>query len=372
MIGALIFANPGKPVASRRRRSRSRTARTTGKEIRMARTRTRRRAGRRMARNAKGHFVKRRRATRRHRNPSGFIKVGRRKWRKITKYATRRRRGSRRGQIRGFHFPKRYRRSRRRRVHSNPVVVANPRRHRRARRNPSRRSYRHVRRNPSASYRLSSDPVSAIKNALMSAFSMDTVETVLQMGVGFGGSLTMTKLGIQQFWPTGVPVPSYAPPMITILSTALLTGASSLLKNPKLSARILTGGLFAALWQGFSAAVQGTPVQMYVPTLSGSPETDAFRKAIEAEVLKELKGGGVHGYLPAAGAEGFSTYLQPAGISYLRPAGSEAYLTSFNTKQANAGMGAYLTQVNTEKANAGMGHDGGEDEFSRRGMPEKF
>ena len=109
-----------------------------------------------------------------------------------------------------------------------------------------------------------------------------------------------------------------------------------------------------------------------VSLTSGSPETDAFRKAIEAEVLKELKGGGVHGYLRSAGSEGMSTYLQPAGISYLRPAGSEAYLTQFNTQQANGGMGAYLTQVNTENASAGMGHDSGDDEFSRRGMSERF
>lgn len=337
----------------------------------MARSRTRRRAGRRM-RNAKGHFVSKRRTSRRHRNPSGHIKVGRR-WRKITTYAKRRRRGAKRGQIRGFSFPKRYRRSRRRRVLSNPVVVSNPRR-RRARRNPrasrrSRRSYRHVRRNPAASYRLSSDPIAAIKNALMSAFSMDTVETVVQMGVGFGGALTMTKMGIASFWPVGTPVPVYAPPLVTVVSTALLTGLSSLLKNPKLSARVLTGGLFAAMWQGLTAAVAGTSIQPYIPTLSGSPETDAFRKAIESEVLKELKGGGVHGYLRAAGSEGISTYLQPAGIQYLKAAGSEAYLTQVNTERANAGMGAYLTQVNEEMANAGIGQD---DEFSRKGMSEQF
>lgn len=334
----------------------------------MARSRTRRRAGRR--RNAKGHFMKTRRSSRR-RNPSGHIKVGRR-WRKITKFATRRKRGSRRGQIRGFHFPKRYRRSRRRRVHANPVVVSNPRRSRRARRNPSRRSYRHVRRNPAASYRLSSDPVSAIKNALMSAFSMDTMETLFQMGIGFGGSMTLSKwLYVQPWMPATAGTAPFVQVGSTFLSTALLTGASVLLKNPKLTARVLTGGLFATLWQAISLAVAGTPAQQFIPTLSGSPETDAFRKAIEAEVLKELKGGGVHGYLRSAGSEGMSTYLQPAGISYLRPAGSEAYLTQFNTQQANGGMGAYLTQFNTDQANAGMG-GGVEDEFSRRGMSERF
>lgn len=340
----------------------------------MARTRTRRRAGRRrMSRNAKGHFVSKRRSSRRHRNPSGYIKVGRRKWRKITKYAKRRRRGSRRGQIRGFSFPKRYRRSRRRRVHSNPVVVSNPRRRRRARRNPYRRHSRRAYRNPGASIRLSSDPIQAIKNALMSAFSMDTVETLVHMGVGFGGALTVGKWLYQQPW---MPATAGTAPFVqvgsTFISAAVLTGLSALLKNPRLTARMLTGGLFATLWQGLSVAVQGTPVQSYIPTLSGSPETDAFRRAIEGEVLKELRGGGVHGYLRAAGSEGVSTYLQPAGISYLRPAGAEAYLTQVNTERANAGMSAYLTEVNSENARFGMGGEEVEDEFSRRGMPEKF
>jgi len=338
----------------------------------MARSRTRRRSRRRIMRNAKGHFVKRSRTTRRrrHRNPSGYIKSGRR-WRKITKYATRRKRGKRRGQIRGFKFPRRYRRSRsrRRRVHSNPVVVSNPRRRRR--RSSSRRHHRRVYRNPGArSFRLASDPIGAIKNAIMSAFSMDTVETLAHMGVGFGGSLWLSKmLTNASFVPTTPETMPYWKIASTFLSTLGLTGASSLLKNSRLTARVLTGGLFATLWQAISQMVSGTQFQQYIPTLSGA-ETDEFRRAIESEVLKELRGGHA-GYLPAAGAEGYETYLRPAGIEYLRPAGSEAYLTQVNTERANAGMSAYLTERNTEMANAGVGHES-DDEFSRRGMPERF
>jgi hypothetical protein len=338
----------------------------------MARSRTRRRSRRRMSRNAKGHFVARRRKSGRRRNPSGYIKVGRR-WKKITKFARRRRRGSRRGQIRGFKFPRRYRRSRsRRRVRSNPVVVSNPRRsRRRVRRNPGRRHYRRVYRNPAASYRLASDPIGAIKNAIMSAFSMDTVETLAHMGVGFGGSLWLSKLITNASWtPTTPATMPYWKVGSTFLSSVLLAGASSLLKNSRLTARVLTGGLFATLWTAVSEAVSGTQLQQYVPTLSGA-ENEEFRKAIEAEVLKELRGGGVHGYLPAAGAEGFETYLRPAGIEYLRPAGSEAYLTEVNATRAQAGMGAYLTERNTQAAEAGVGNDA-DDEFSRRGMSERF
>lgn len=370
MIGALVFCNPGRPVATRRRRSR--TARTTGKEKVMARSRTRRRVGRRIQRNAKGHFVTRRRKSGRRRNPSGFIKVGRR-WKKITKFARRRRRGSRRGQIRDFKFPRRYKRSRsRRRVRSNPVVVSNPRRsRRRVRRNPGRRHSRRVYRNPAASFRLASDPIGAIKNAIMSAFSMDTVETLAHMGVGFGGSLWLSKMLVNaSFVPTTPESMPYWKIGATFASTLGLTGLSSLLKNSRLTARVLTGGLFATLWQAISQAVSGTQFQQYVPTLGGA-ENEEFRKAIEAEVLKELRGGGVHGYLPAAGAEGFETYLRPAGIEYLRPAGSEAYLTEMNADRARGGMGAYLTERNSVAAEAGVGNDT-DDEFSRRGMPEKF
>jgi hypothetical protein len=372
MIGALVFANPGRPVAARRRRSR--TARTTGKEKVMARSRTRRRGRRRTLRNAKGHFVARSRTrrSRRRRNPSGYIKVGRR-WKKITKFARRRRRGSRRGQIRGFKFPRRYRRSRsRRRVRSNPVVVSNPRRsRRRVRRNPYRSRRRYARRNPAASFRLASDPIGAIKNAIMSAFSMDTVETLAHMGVGFGGSLWLSKLITNASWtPTTPQTMPYWKVGSTFLSSVLLAGASSLLKNSRLTARVLTGGLFATLWTAVSEAVSGTQFQQYIPTLSGA-ENEEFRKAIEAEVLKELRGGGVHGYLPAAGAEGFETYLRPAGIEYLRPAGSEAYLTEVNAQRAQSGMGAYLTERNATAAEAGVGNDA-DDEFSRRGMPERF
>jgi len=338
----------------------------------MARSRTRRRSRRRsVSRNAKGHFVTRRRRSRR-RNPSGFIKVGRR-WKKITKYARRRRRGSRRGQIRAFKFPRRYRRSRsRRRVRSNPVVVANPsrrRRSRRARRNPySRRRSRRVYRNPVM--RLASDPIGAIKNAIMSAFSVDTLETLGQMGVGFGGSLWLGKLLVNQSWvPTTPESMPYWKIASTFGATLGLTGISSFLKKPSLTARILTGGLFATLWQALSQAVSGTQFQQYVPTLSGA-ENDEFRRAIESEVLRELRGG-VNGYLPAAGAEGYETYLRPAGIEYLRAAGSEAYLTNQNLTRAENGMGAYLTEVGAEKAQAGLGEDIS-DEFSRRAMPERF
>lgn len=342
----------------------------------MARTSSRRRVGRRM-RNAKGHFVKSTRRTVRRskrRNPSGFIRVGR-KWRKITKYAKRRRVGKRRGQIRGFKFPKRYRRSRR--VRRNPVVVSNPSRRsrrsssRRVRRNPFRSHRRYARRNPAVSYRLASDPIAAIKNAIMSAFSMDTLQTLFHMGLGFGGSIVASRLLIKKFAPDTLGATPYGRVGGTFLTTVALTALSGLAKNSALTARVLTGGLFATMWQGLSEAIADKPeMREFIPTLSGAPETEEFRRAIEREVLKELRGG-VSDYLPAAGAEGYSTYLRPAGVEYLRAAGSEAYLTEVNASRA--GMGAYLTerQVSNVDANpSGVGDES--DEFSQRALPEQF
>jgi hypothetical protein len=339
----------------------------------MARTRSRRRVGRRIRRNAKGHFVKRAHTTRRRRrnpmNPSGFVKVGRR-WRKITTYAKRRRRGSRRGQIRGFKFPRRYRRSRARR---NPIAVTNPRR-RRTRRNPHRRSHRrsYARRNPSGarSFRLSSDPIKAVKEAIMSAFSGDTMETLFHLGLGFGSVIPLSRLLIKNLIPTlgTTPYGRVGGTLgVALLGTAL---AGLVTKDQKLTSRFLAGGLLATLWQGLSEFLP-VEAKAYIPTL-GAPETDEFRRAIEKEVLKELRGG-VHGYLPAAGSEGLSTYLTPAGIEYLQPAGSEAYLTETGAERASSGMGAYLTEANSERASAGVGGPGGDfDEFARATLPERF
>ena len=218
--------------------------------------------------------------------------------------------------------------------------------------------------------RLASDPIGAIKNAIMSAFSIDTLETLAHMGAGFGGSLFFGKLLVNQSWvPTTPESMPYWKIASTFGATLGLTGLSSLLKKPQLTARILTGGLFATLWQALSQAVSGTQFQQYVPTLSGA-ESDDFRRAIESEVLRELRGGHA-GYLPAAGAEGYETYLRPAGIEYLKAAGSEAYLTEKGLVRAEDGMGAYLTERGAEKAQAGMGQDIA-DEFSRASLPERF
>lgn len=346
----------------------------------MARTIARRRGTRRRvarSRGPGGRFVSRRskgtvRRRRRGRNPRGYVKVGRR-WRKITKYARRHKRGRRRGQIRGYRLPRTYRK-RRRHARRNPGHDDNPRRghrhHRHARHNPRRRRY--YRRNPARSYRLASDPIGAIKAALSEAFSMDTLEALFHTGLGFGGVAiggrllyrkVIPSLGESALGRVGVMAGT------TVLGTALMGFVT---KNKALTTRFLAGGLLATLWQGLSEILPESAKE-FVPTLGDAPETEEFRRAIEKEVLKELRGGGVQEYMAPAGAEGISEYIQPAGIqeTYLRPAGQETYLTQVQGEEAT--MGSFLTSSEVERVEArpsGVGE--AFDEFSRVSMAERF
>ncbi|MGH9317728.1 MAG: hypothetical protein ACRD1P_11565 [Thermoanaerobaculia bacterium] len=341
----------------------------------MARTIARRRGRRRrVGRSASGRFVSRSRPRvrrrRRGRNPSGYVKVGRR-WRKMTKYARRRKRGRRRGQIRGFRFPRSYRRRRRRVRHNPPRSDANPRRRRRRVRHNARRR-RYYRRNPGRTVRLSADPIGAIKAALSDAFSMDTLEALFHTALGFGGVATLGKIVYKKV------IPSFGESGIgrvgTMIGTTIIGSALAgvLTKNRSLTTRVLAGGLLATLWQGLTEILPDSAKE-FIPTLGEAPETEEFRKAIEKEVLRELRGGGVQEYLPAAGAEGFSEYIQPAGIeqTYLTPAGQETYLTA--AEGEGAMMGSYLTEREVERVEAqpsGVGE--AFDEFSRTAMAERF
>jgi hypothetical protein len=316
-----------------------------------------------------GRFVLRRfkGPRRRHRNPSGFVKVGRR-WKKITAYARRRKRGPRRGQIMGYRFPRSY--WRRRRVLRNPEE--NPRRRRYARRGGSSRLY--YGRTSDRAVRLSADPIGAIKAALEDAFSMDTLEALFHTSLGFGGVAAGGRLIYKKVIPTlGETSVGRIGTMVgtTILGTTLI---GMVTKNRSLTTRFLAGGLLATLWQGLSEALPESAKE-FIPTLGEvSPETEEFRKAIEQEVLKELRrGSGMQEYLPAAGAEGVSEYIKPAGVeeTYLTPAGAEAYLTPAEGDRAT--LGAYLTESQTERVAmqpSGIGEPF--DEFARASLPERF
>jgi hypothetical protein len=232
------------------------------------------------------------------------------------------------------------------------------------------RHYRrkHARRNPRYGgrrrTRLLRNPIEAITSAFQEAFSMETLETVFQTTVGFGGTVIGSRLLYKKVIPAlgTTPVGRIGTTVGTSILGSVVLG---MIAGKTMAARSLGGGLLAAFWQILSEFLPAEAKE-FIPTL-GDAESDQFRKAIEQEVLREIRNGG------GGGEEGMSVYLQPAGVSdtYLQPAGSAAYLTSReamrDVEQGYAdggapGVGAYLTSnevVRTE----GMGQY--ESEFGR-------
>jgi hypothetical protein len=232
----------------------------------------------------------------------------------------------------------------------------NPRRRRRSARRAAYSSRRRV--------RLHRNPVEGIMDSLQEAFSMDTLTSVFHTALGFGG----TAIGSRLIMKKVIPVLGTTPVgrIGTTFGTAVLGGMLlGMVGGKDLGIRATTGGLLTSLWQ-ILTEVLPAEAKEFVPTL-GDAESDQFRKAIEQEVLREIRNGG------GGSEDGMSVYLQPAGVSetYLQPAGSSAYLTSKeamrDVEQGYAdggapGVGAYLTSnevVRTE----GMGQY--ESEFGR-------
>lgn len=343
MIGALIFANPG-----RKRRGR--------KEQGMAKKATRRR-------------VKRRKSTK---APS--------RRRKATGKVYRRRRKARRNYVPAAgsknNPPRKRRRPRRKARRNTAAVAANPRkrtrrRRRKARRNPSGKVYRRR-------YHLMNNPLAALTDTLKEAFSGETLETVFHTGLGFGGTLVASRLIYKQLI-TGLGDSAVGRVGTTAVAGVLTSALLGTIGGKGMGVRALMGGLLATLWAGVSEAVKDTAAADWIPTL-GEGESEEFRKAIEQEVLRELKGGGVsHAEGDGQGKEeydeeGMSYYLSPAGAQeYQAPAGSEAYLTSQEAEAAEDaphGMEAYLTSREVVATEAGVGES--DAEFGPAGMPERF
>lgn len=234
--------------------------------------------------------------------------------------------------------------------------------------NPIRRrrgSRRRYRRNPGSialRRRVSlSDPIGSVMGVFKEAFSKDTLMAAVQSGLGFGGTLGGSKLLFNSFAMLNTPVGRVGTNLVVTILETLLFGA---LGGARLGARVLTGGLLATIWQGVSEAVRGTPAAQWVPTLGEGPEDAEFRRAIESEVLRELRGGGSYS------DEGMSIYLQPAGVNYVPAAGANAYMTGREAdKLASQNMSAYMTGRELDRT-TGMGD--AEEEFSASSAPERF
>lgn len=198
------------------------------------------------------------------------------------------------------------------------------------------------------------NPLQAVMDVVKDAFSKPTLETMLHTGVGFGGTLAVAKL---LSGPKVLNVASGEETLtkvervgVTLGGTVLTTALGGMILGPAGGARMLIGGLLATLWQAVTEVVKDTSAAEFIPTL-GDPVDADFRKAVETEVLRSLRGG-----------RNMSGYLQPAGSeAYLQPAGSAAYFTPRKT-----GLGAFSTEM--EVAGAGVG----ETEFGSTEMIERF
>lgn len=202
----------------------------------------------------------------------------------------------------------------------------------------------------------------AITGVLKEAFSKESLETAIQGTLGFAGALGGSKL----VYRTLIPAldTQFGRPLVTLLATIVETLVGGWVGGSRFGARVLVGGLIGTVWQGVSEAIRGTKAADWVPLLGEGPEDAAFRRAIEQEVLRELKGG--------SNADGMSIYLRPAGVQYVRPAGSQAYLTGREAQRLEnnpAGVGAYMTQRELDQT-SGMGD--AEGEFSAASAPERF
>jgi hypothetical protein len=213
--------------------------------------------------------------------------------------------------------------------------------------------------------KLLSDPISTIKEAITRAFSRDTLETAFHGGLGFGATAVGSRLIYKSLFPalgeTNVGR------VVTHFGASILSGVViGMLGGPVIGARAVAGGMLATLWQIVSEAVKDTDAAKFIPTLGQDAETAEFRKAIEHEVLRELRGGGGG----MQDHDGLSTYLQPAGISqiYLQPAGQETYLTQREAESADRGLSAYMTE--RESLDAGVGDEW--SEFGSKSMAERF
>lgn len=208
--------------------------------------------------------------------------------------------------------------------------------------------------------RLLSDPIGAITSLVKQAFSMETVKSVIQMGVGFGVTAGGSRLIYRQLIEgLNTPVGRVGTSLGVSLIQTLLLG---MVGGPTLATRALTGGVLATVWQGLTEAVRDTKAAEWIPTLGEDADSSSFRRALQREVLREISGG-------RRSAEGVSVYLSPAGVSetYLQPAGAHAYLTEGEASRAQ--MSAYLTQREVDKV-TGMGD--AEGEFSAGSAPERF
>ena len=200
---------------------------------------------------------------------------------------------------------------------------------------------------------------------------MDTVEQVFQTGVGFAGAIAGTNLLVENIGVDALKT-GWGKVGATAGVSALESGLAHMItKDARLSKRILVGGMLATLLRALGQVIPAdSEIRKWVPTLGNA--NSQFRRSIERQVLRELRGGGNSSYyMPASGS---SAYGLPA-------VGSSAYLTPKELRRAEnraglaGGVGAYLTAREGEELDVfGVaGYAGPVNEFGNAGGPrERF
>jgi hypothetical protein len=196
------------------------------------------------------------------------------------------------------------------------------------------------------------NPLQAVMDVVKDAFSRPTLETMLHTGAGFGAALVIARFAssAKVLNVTGEATLDKVGRVATTLGGTVLSSVLGGMVLGKVgAARMVIGGLLATLWQGVTELVKQTDAAQYIPTLGQAVDED-FRKAVEVEVLRNLRrGGGMNAYLTPAGSE---RYLQPAGsAAYFTPrgAGMEAFATERSVVEAGVGDSEFGPSADVEK-----------------------
>ena len=210
------------------------------------------------------------------------------------------------------------------------------RRRRRYAMNPRRRSRRY-----------SANPSATIMGQLKDIFSVKSVQTIFAGLIGFGGALALPQMAA-----SAVKLDLYFKAdaqgsVVRVLSSGVATGLLAfatgwLTKDRDMVKTVTIGGLIATGWKVLSEMVPADKKATFpIPLLAGmgDSQSEAFRRAIEAEIVKQI------------GVEGYATQDQIA-----RAVGVSGYATPAQLERA-----ANLTPVGV-----------GADEFDTRAMSERF
>jgi hypothetical protein len=203
------------------------------------------------------------------------------------------------------------------------------------------------------------NPAGTLMSTMKDIFSVKSLQTVLYGFGGFAGAL-----GIPQFFLSQTTW--WAQPVVRTLAPVVTTGILATLAWYALGDRdavrtVVTGGLVASGWRAVSEVVPASQKASFpIPLLAGlgDAQSDAFRRAIEGEIVRQLQ------------SEGLSAYATVDEIRRLGMNGMGAYATVSDMTRAADGQSGFhgLPQPRTLMP-SGVGFA---DEFDPKTMRERF